>query len=363
LALSEIGVSKTNGSLFEANGEGPPATPAIFIRDLEDGQAVESIFLVNQRSLHKKKNGEDFLRLTLRDCTGTLPAVCWDDAASLHELAAPGVAVRATGRYEINERWGPQLTLQSLAVARETEYRLADLTDGPSLDVGQMEADLRSLIETVRNPDLRRLLDGLFGSSSEIWRRFRSAPAAKFYHQAYGHGLLEHTLSVGQGVSAISACFPGVDRDVAVTGALIHDIGKIEAYAQQPPAIDLTDDGKLHGEIPLGYYLVRSRIERIEGFPPALARAVLHILLSHHGELENGSPVTPATREATIVHAIDNLGGKLGSFDRLEKGLQEGESWSQYDRALSGSAYFPRSNGSVPDLVAAEQSLPAASGE
>jgi 3'-5' exoribonuclease len=335
----------------------------VFIRDLEDGQPVESVFLVNQRSLHKKKNGEGFLRLTLRDCTGTLAAVCWDDAESLHELASPGVAVRVAGRYEVSDRWGPQLTLQKLTVAVETEYRLADLTDGPSLDVGQMERDLRSLIATVRNPHLRRLLDELFGESSEVSQRFRAAPAAKFYHQAYGHGLLEHTLSVGQGVSAISACFPGVDRDVAVTGALVHDIGKIEAYAQAQPAIDLTDEGKLHGEIPLGYYLVRSRMERIDGFPSELARAVLHILLSHHGTLENGSPVTPATREATIVHAVDNLGGKLGSFDRLEKGLPEGETWSQYDRALSGSAHFPVPRGSTPDLVAAEDSLPAASGE
>ena len=161
-----------------------------------------------------------------------------------------------------------------------------------------------------------------------MWQRFRSAPAAKFYHQAYAHGLLEHTLTVGQAVSAISASFGGVDRDLAVTGALMHDIGKIEAYSADPTAIDLTDDGKLLGEIPLGYYLVRRKIEQIEGFPWDLARALLHIILSHHGALENGSPVLPATREATVVHAIDNLGGKLGSFDRLQKDLPEGESWS-----------------------------------
>lgn len=360
--MSEIGATEKNGSLFEAPNGASPEPKSIFVRDLEAGQAVESVFLVNQRSLHKKKNGEDFLRLTLRDCTGSLPAVCWDDAARFHEVASPGAAVRAIGRYEISDRWGPQLTLEKLAVATDAEYRLADLMDGPSSDVDQMEQDLRSLIETVRNPHLRLLLDRLFGESSQTWQRFRPAPAAKFYHQAYSYGLLEHTLSVGQGVSAISACFPGVDRDVAVTGALIHDIGKIEAYEQESPAIDLTDVGKLHGEIPLGYYLVRSTIERIDGFPPTLARAVLHILLSHHGTLENGSPVTPATREATIVHAIDNLGGKLGSFDRVEKGLQEGETWSQYDRALSGSAYFPHLNGSAPDAVPAERSLPAASG-
>ena len=154
-------------------------------------------------------------------------------------------------------------------------------------------------------------------------------------------------------MSAISASFGGVDRDLAVTGALIHDIGKIEAYGLDPAAIDLTDDGKLLGEIPLGYYLVRREIEQIDGFPWELARALLHIVLSHHGALENGSPVLPATREATVVHAIDNLGGKLGSFDRLQKELPDGESWSAWDRALAGSAYFRRATPSPAPLPAA----------
>ena len=138
----------------------------------------------------------------------------------------------------------------------------------------------------------------------------------------------------------MAATFPGIDRDVAVTGALLHDIGKIEAYEQTGGAIALSDPGKLEGEIPLGYFRVRRAIEELEGFPPDTAQAVLHIILSHHGKLEHGSPVVPCTREATLVHMIDNLGGTLGSFDRLEKALADGECWSGFDRALSGSAYF-----------------------
>jgi 3'-5' exoribonuclease len=102
----------------------------------------------------------------------------------------------------------------------------------------------------------------------------------------------------------------------------------------------MTDAGRLLGEIPLGYYLIRRRIEAIEGFDPELARGLLHIILSHHGTLENGSPVVPCTREATLVHSIDNLGGKLGSFDRIERELAEGESWSRFDRGIDSSAYF-----------------------
>jgi 3'-5' exoribonuclease len=203
-----------------------------------------------------------------------------------------------------------------------------------------MEADLRELVATVQHPHLRALLDRLLGEASPTWAAFRRAPAAKRYHQAYAHGLLEHSLSVAQGVSAISATFPGLDRDVAVTGALLHDIGKLEAYTAVPHAIDLTDAGRLEGEIPLGYYRVRRLIEDVDGFPADLAQAVLHIILSHHGSLAHGSPVVPCTREATLVHMIDNLGGRLGSFDRLEKELSDGQQWSSFDRAIGTVAFF-----------------------
>jgi 3'-5' exoribonuclease len=203
----------------------------------------------------------------------------------------------------------------------------------------QMESDLRELVATIQNPHLRRLLAALF---DELWPRYRDAPAAKRYHQAYRHGLLEHSLGVAQAVSAISATFPGIDRDVAVTGALLHDIGKLEAYQVQDDEISMSDQGRLYGEIALGYYTVRRAIEDLDGFPAELADAVLHIILSHHGSLEHGSPVVPCTREATLVHMIDNLGGRLGSFDRLEKELPEGARWSEYDRALGGGAYFAR---------------------
>jgi 3'-5' exoribonuclease len=352
----------TDTRLFDAGER--PSPKAMFVRDLPDGETVETILLVKESAVAQRRSGEDYLRLKLCDCTGTLEAIAWDGVAEVREIAQPGIALRVRGRYEVSQRYGPQIVLKSASLAQAGDYRLADLMDAPAASVEQMEADLRRLIATVRNPWLGKLLDALIGDGSPVWTRFRRAPAAKYYHQAYLHGLLEHSLSVGQAVSAVSGSFPGVDRDLAVTGALIHDIGKIEAYESDPVAIDLTDEGKLLGEIPLGYYTVRSTIERIDGFPPELARAVLHIVLSHHGALENGSPVVPCTREATVVHAIDNLGGKLGSFDRLEKGLPEGESWSRFDRALSGSAYFGRSpHDATPLPEPVQESLPAASGE
>src|SRR5437762_1751866 len=128
----------------------------------------------------------------------------------------------------------------------------------------------RELGSTIQEPHLRARLERVLGDGTPTWELYRRAPAAKHYHQAYEHGLLEHCLSVAQGVSAISATFPGIDRDVAVTGALLHDIGKLEAYTTDPAAIDLTDAGRLQGEIPLGYYRIRREIEEIDGFPPRL---------------------------------------------------------------------------------------------
>src|SRR2546423_8813427 len=177
-----------------------------------------------------------------------------------------------------------------------------------------MEAELRELLETVREAPLRARLERVFGPGSPLRARFRDAPAAKHYHQAYRHGLLEHALSVGQAAHLLCVGpFADVDHDVAVTGALLHDIGKLDAYTSGD-AIDLSDAGRLQGEIPLGYYRVRRLCEEIEAFPPHLAEQVLHIILSHHGALEHGSPVVPCTREATLGHFLDILGGRVGRF-------------------------------------------------
>jgi 3'-5' exoribonuclease len=316
-------------------------TPAkIFVRDLADGQPVETVFVVRDRGRRQKKSGDEFLKLQLGDVTGAIEAVVWDGVTEACEASAPGAVVLVTGTHSVDQRYGPCITVRRIREAAPHEYDPADLMEGPSVAFDQMVDRLRDLVRKVRNPHLRGLLDHFFEPSSEIWRRWADAPAAKTYHQAYRHGLFEHCLSVAESVSAIASGFPGIDKDLAVTGAILHDVGKIEAYAMEGGAIELTDAGKLHGEIPRGYYLVRRAIEDMPGFPEETAMGLLHIILSHHGQLEHGSPVVPCTREATLVHMIDNLGGRLGSFDRLEKGLSDGERWSGFDRALSGSAFF-----------------------
>src|SRR3954452_6129024 len=261
------------------------------LSDLTDGQDCELFLVLRAREQRTKRDGTRFLKLTLGDRTGTVSGVMWDGADAVPDSCRSGAVVRVAGRYGKHPRYGAQLTVSALRVAHPGEANLDTLLGEPPLSAEQMEADLRTLIATVQCDHLRALLDTVFAPGSATWEGYREAPAAKYFHQAYRHGLLEHSLSVAQGVSSMSATFPGIDRDVAVTGALLHDIGKTEAYGAENGSIELTHAGRLQGEIPLGYFIVRQEIERIDGFPENTAEAVLHIVLSHHGKLEHGSPV------------------------------------------------------------------------
>jgi 3'-5' exoribonuclease len=325
----------------------------MFVSALTDGVELDQVLLVRQLERRARRDGGEYLRLQLGDRTGAVAAMVWEGLREIEALARPGEPVHVRGRYSLHPRFGPQVSLRELLPAREGSYSERDLLDGPLRGAEQMEGDLRELIATIQEPHLRVLLERTLGERSRLWAGFRVAPAAKYYHQAYRHGLLEHCLGVAQAVSAISATFAGIDRDVAVAGALLHDIGKLEAYTEDPGSIDLTDRGRLHGEIALGYYRVRREIEEIEGFPERLEWAVSHIILSHHGSLEHGSPVVPCTREATLVHMIDNLGGRLGSFDRLEKELAPGSRWSSLDRALGAAAFFAEQPEQLSEELAA----------
>ncbi len=326
----------------------PPAAPAEVVRShrelagLNDGERIEGFYVVRDRSRRPTRKGSEWLSVKLSDRSGSLAAKSWDDVETRFAIAEPGSIVRIRGRFECSSQFGDSLVIEAIAKAEEGQYDPSHLLETSPVPLERMEADLADLLNTIQNRDLRALLAKFFNPASPIYRRFRDAPAAKHYHQAYRHGLLEHTLSVAQGVSAAASFFPGIDRDVAITGALLHDIGKLEAYNDDPLAIDLTDLGRLIGEIPLGYYRVRREIESIDGFDSDLMWAVLHIVLAHHGTLEHGSPVTPATREATLVHMMDNLGGKLGSFDRIERTLADGQEWSGFDRGIDGQRLLPQ---------------------
>lgn len=316
------------------------------LRELEHGSPVDQVLLVRGADLRARRGTDDrFLRLELGDRSGSVPAMVWDDAVAVAEVAVRGLAVRVLGTFEVHERYGRQIAIERVEAVPQDEVDLSLLVEGPSRPPAELEERFRALVGRTGDPWLRALLDRVFDPAGAFWPRFRIAPAAKRFHEAYPHGLLDHTLRVGEAVEALAPLFPPVDRDVAVTGAVLHDIGKAQTYTQDPVAPDLTDAGRLEGHIVIGYEIVRRVVASIEGFPEQTARAIRHVVLSHHGKVEYGSPVVPATREAVLVHHADDLAARMGSLDRLQRELGPGEQWSGYDRALEGAAYFGPARG------------------
>jgi 3'-5' exoribonuclease len=286
------------------------------------------VLLVREREIRRTRTGADYLRLALADRTGVVAAVVWDDVEEAAGTATAGEPVRVIGCFSKHPRYGPQITVHSLIAPLEIDWER--LLEAPSVPVVELERRLDEHIAGLRDLHLKALTERLLGSASSSGRAFRRAFAAQYNHHAYRCGLLEHSLQVADTTAAAARTFAGIDRELALCGALLHDIGKLDAYY----GVSLNDAGKLIGEIPSGYYTVRHAIEQIPGFPPQFAQALLHIILSHHGCLEHGSPVLPSTREALMVHAMDKLSGDLGSFDRLERETARDEIWSRFDGAL-----------------------------
>ena len=273
------------------------------VRDLQDGSAVDQVLLVREREIRRTRAGTGYMRLALGDRTGTVAAVVWDDVEAASATAAAGEPVRVIGSFAEHPRYGRQITVHSLLDPSEIEWER--LLDAPAIPIPELERRLDQHIANICDPHLGALIESLLGKGSSSGRAFRRAFAAQYNHHAYRGGLLEHSLQVADATLAAARAFAGIDRELALCGALLHDIGKLDACSGDACGVALNDTGRLIGEIPSGYYTVRRAIEQIPDFPPELAQALLHIILSHHGCFEHGSPVLPSTREALVVHAMD----------------------------------------------------------
>ena len=308
------------------------------LADTPVGSVIDRVLLVRDADRRTKRDGSAYLRLMLGDRSGSVAAVLWDAADA--ESVQNGTPAHVRGQLADHPRYGRQVTIDAIRPADGDDVEWRTLLDGPDRSTAELEHDLEILVGSVADPSLAELLRRLLGADTSTGRRFREIPAAKYHHHAYPHGLLDHSVAVAQLVSAAATTVGGIDRDVAVAGALLHDIGKLEAYDVAGGCAELGDAGKLLGEIPLGFYRVHREIDAIPGFPPDRAQALLHIVLAHHGRLEYGSPVVPCTREATLVHAMDQLSGQLGAHDRLRKETPAGKSWSRFDRVIETSAFL-----------------------
>ncbi|UTI64893.1 OB-fold nucleic acid binding domain-containing protein [Paraconexibacter antarcticus] len=188
------------------------------VREFTDGLDLDEVLLVRSVDRLPRRDGGEYLKVVLGDRTGSVPAMIWDGAADALPLLTPGRPVRVIGRYGVHPRHGAQLTVRAIRTAVSGTYDLADICDGPALPLGRLVAELRALVAGVDHPHLRALLERIVGDDAPDWPRYRDAPAAKHLHHAYRHGLLEHSVTVAQGVAAMAGTFPGLDRDVAVAG-------------------------------------------------------------------------------------------------------------------------------------------------
>jgi 3'-5' exoribonuclease len=302
------------------------------VSDLKDGQAVESLFLVCEKEVRIAARGNtSWLQLELGDRTGSISAKMWESFEPLLATFESGDVVRIRGRAKLyNGRL--ELTLDQITPVPENSYDLADFLPHTKYDIEALYAGLLSAIALVRNPWLRQLLGNVVEDPG-IAPRLKRAPAAMTMHHAFIGGLLEHLVSLIGLSTAIAAHYPEVDSDLLLAGVVLHDIGKVDElrYARE---IDYTSEGRLLGHIMLGVGMVRDKIKAIPGFPPALAVMVEHLILSHHGTHEFGSPALPQTREAVVLHYIDDLDSKMAAMRATLEGPCAPDGWSQRNPSL-----------------------------
>jgi 3'-5' exoribonuclease len=304
----------------------------VFCAGLSVGDDVHEVFRVERVERRMGKKGA-FLRVSLVDRTGGLTAMVWDEVETLVAALVEGEYARVRGAVET---WNGELQLKVVEAERWNEsVDLADfLPRGPVPGESSM-AGIRELAASIRDPWISRLLLSFLDDEALV-RAFAAAPAAKVNHHAYVGGLAEHTLSVMRLCAAAADHYGDLDGDLLIAGAFLHDVGKTAEIAIEP-GFPYTEEGTLLGHIPLGYAMVRERIAGIPGFPREMATDLGHLVLSHQGELEWGSPVQPRTAEALVLHFLDNLDSKVATARKHLAGVEEGH--GPYVRSLGRSLF------------------------
>jgi 3'-5' exoribonuclease len=320
------------------------------VSDLNSEQNITTFFLVCEKEIRNTREGKPYLRLELGDRSGTIEARMWDQ----FEAAAKGINrddfVKVQGRVEIY-RNRPQLSLLQVRLAKPEEIDLADFLPQTKADVAKLYAQLLDTAASIANPWLKKLVTGILNDPA-IAARYKRAPAAKVMHHAYLGGLLEHVVSLCGLAKQVAAHYPELDLDLLLTAAMLHDVGKLDELCYER-AIAYTVEGHLLGHIVMEVETVSKAIDAIAGFPPNLKTVVQHLLISHHGEYEFGSPKLPMIREALVFHYLDDLDSKLAAV-RAALALDSGEpEWSAYSGALGRKFLrldqFLKSNSAKPE--------------
>ena len=302
-----------------------------YIRELAEGNNIQGIYLCKHKLSTETKNGKPYDSLILQDKTGTLDGKVW-------EPYSPGIGDYEAGDYievvgeVITFNNAKQAKISRIRKCQEGEYDPADYLPCTKKDIGKMYEQVVSYIDSIQNAYLKKLLQSIFIEDETFVDTFKKSSAAKTVHHGFIGGLLEHTLSVTNMCNYLASAYPMINRDLLITSALCHDIGKVRELSPFP-SNDYTDDGQLLGHIVMGVEMVSEKIAKIEGFPAGLAGELKHCVISHHGELEFGSPKKPALIEAVALNFADNTDAKMETMTEILENA-DSDDWLGYNKFL-----------------------------
>jgi 3'-5' exoribonuclease len=307
------------------------------IEDLAEGLNVEETYLVKEGSIREARNGKSYIAAELTDATGSISTRVWDARPEQAGIFRTGCYVRVRGFVETYQG-NLQLVVSSFRPVPAGDVDAAAFLPSSDADPAELEERLLAICSRIKDKALAELLAGFF-RDAEFMELFRRSPAAVEFHHACIGGLMEHTVAVADSAEATAAARPELDRDLLVAGALLHDVGKVWELASTP-AFDYTNDGRLLGHILMGAMEAEKRIRAIEGFPEETRKQLLHLIVSHHGQREFGSPVLPVTAEALALHHLDNLDAKIRAAGEAQP--QMGGDWSDFRKMLGTRIYRKR---------------------
>ena len=298
-----------------------------YVNTLQEGDHVNDYFVASRKDLRQKQDGGKFLGMVFKDRTGEMGGVLWNNATDTAKLFEPGDVVNVRGLVSVFQG-RLQIRVEAVLPMRADEYCVEDLVNTPENAKESLEG-LLALLDTVEDPHLARLLAAFRGDKA-LMDRFAAAAAAKKWHHEYAGGLARHCYEMARLAVTLCELFPEVNRDLLLCGIFLHDIGKLDEMSHEL-FVDYTTPGKLLGHLHIGCQMAEARMAEVGDFPEPLRMRLLHCILSHHGELVNGSPVTPRTLEAVALHHLDNLDAQATAFSRIIRETRDkGQEWSEY---------------------------------
>ena len=311
------------------------------VAEINDRDTVNAVFLVKDKIMAMAKNGKPYMNLRFMDKSGDVDAKIWDNVDELDKLFGKDDFVQIRGKASIYMN-KMQVVVAEIKRVPDNEVNLADFLPESPRPKDEMHRELLQVVADLSNPYLRLLMES-FLSDAVFFELYTTAPAAKAMHHVYLGGLLEHSLALVKLGKSVISLYDGIHEDLLVVGALLHDVGKIHEMSFER-AFDYTDAGKLLGHITIGVELVEEKIRQIDGFPRELAMLLKHMLLSHHGQYEYGSPKRPKTIEATILNYIDDMDSKINGIKaHIAKENASASRWTAHHRLYD--RYFFKSNG------------------